>query len=538
MEHVRPDLFLRMDPLVLLGSLAGGNATLTLLLPGLMVILLTLVLGRFFCSTLCPLGTTIDLTDRLFRRLRKRLKGRVPGRARAWKYLVLSFAAGSVLAGSSLFLMVSPVSLATRFYGLVLYPVLASGLNLGAGLVRQAGDLLGIGAFAYLSVPVPKYSLAWATLGLVVPILALGLVVPRFWCRCLCPGGALFALLSLGRSLKREVSGACTDCSACRRACPMGAVGQDPRDASTAECIVCRKCAQSCPREAVTFRLRKPLAPFGGSGTGRNNPPGEPGVQGRGGGFFRSTCPDGPSGFSKGRRTLVLSGVFGAGGAAVGFALPGSSSAGSAAGPPIRPPGALPETDFLAGCVRCGACMRACPTNTLQPSSLTGGLARFFSPVVVPRTGPCEPGCTRCGRACPTGAIRELPAHEKVWAKIGTALIVRHLCLAWDKDKECLVCDEVCPFGAIDLRRAEGVKVSVPFVDASRCNGCGFCEYYCPVAGPSAVIVEPKGALRMAEGSYIRAGRAAGLRFEVEGPSRAPGEVSLPEGSLPPGFEE
>jgi len=134
--------------------------------------------------------------------------------------------------------------------------------------------------------------------------------------------------------------------------------------------------------------------------------------------------------------------------------------------------------------------------------------------------------------------VKPLPLAEKTCARIGSATVVKDRCIAWEKDRECLVCDEVCPYGAVELRRTRENRTAVPFVDEGRCNGCGFCEYYCPVAGPSAVIVEPKGALRMAEGSYIRAGRAAGLRFEVEGPSRAPGEVSLPEGSLPPGFEE
>lgn len=185
--------------------------------------------------------------------------------------------------------------------------------------------------------------------------------------------------------------------------------------------------------------------------------------------------------------------------------------------------------------------MRACPTVTLQPAGLMEGLAGFSSPVATPRTGPCEPSCTRCGRVCPTGALRVLPPEEKIWAKIGTALIVKRRCIAWEDERECLVCDEVCPFGAIELRRTAESRAFVPFVDASRCNGCGFCEYHCPVAGPSAVQVTPEGALRLEKGSYISTARSAGLRFEVDRPSpdsdEARGAADRQEGP-PPGFDE
>jgi MauM/NapG family ferredoxin protein len=497
-ERMRPDLFLRMDPLVLFAGLSAGRVSLELLLPGLVVILLTLVLGRFFCSFLCPLGTTVDITDRLLGRIRKRLRVKVNRSAGLWRYFILAFAAVSVLAGSSLFLLVSPLSLATRFYGLILSPALASLLDLGAGLLR------GAGAFEYLSIPVPAYALAWATLAMIALVLGLGILAPRFWCRYLCPSGAVLSLLSLGRLLKREVSDACTGCGKCAKACPMAAVGTDPRESDKAGCIACGECARACPEDAVDFSLRK-----------------------------RAHGP----GFSGNRRTLLLSGLAGAAGGLLALLLPGGVKAGVLRAQAIRPPGALPERGFLAGCARCGECMKACPTNTLQPSPLAGGTAGFFTPVVSPRTGPCEPTCTRCGRVCPTGVLRTLSREEKVWAKIGTASVDRHRCIAWESGRACLVCYEVCPFGAIELKRASGAEV--PVVDPGRCSGCGFCEYNCPVAGISAIRVMPEGALRLREGSYHEEARRSGLRLEVKQPGSGVEEgAPVPgEGNLPPGFE-
>jgi MauM/NapG family ferredoxin protein len=205
----------------------------------------------------------------------------------------------------------------------------------------------------------------------------------------------------------------------------------------------------------------------------------------------------------------------------------------------IRPPGAVPEEAFLCLCLRCGACMQACPSNGLQPTYFAAGLAGMFSPVLVPRRGPCELGCNACGHVCPSRALRSLPLEEKQRAKIGVAVVLRTKCLAWEQDKRCVVCQEVCPYGAVSLRSVPGQQVPVPVVKAERCFGCGACECHCPVASP-AVVVEADGALRLRKGSYIEAAREARLTLEPtpkDAQTVPPGSEELPEGALPPGFD-
>jgi ferredoxin len=174
--------------------------------------------------------------------------------------------------------------------------------------------------------------------------------------------------------------------------------------------------------------------------------------------------------------------------------------------------------------------MRACPTNGLQPAWLAAGPEGVFSPVLVPRRGPCEPGCNTCGQICPTLAVTPLDLEEKHWAKIGGAVIHNNRCLAWAEGKSCVVCQEVCPYGAIEIVQAGGAPV--PLVKASKCFGCGYCEQHCPVRVP-AITVHPLGALRLYRGSYIQAGRAAGLDLG----SRETGDQPLEEAEdgLPPG---
>jgi ferredoxin len=179
----------------------------------------------------------------------------------------------------------------------------------------------------------------------------------------------------------------------------------------------------------------------------------------------------------------------------------------------IRPPGALVEGRFLARCIRCGECMKACPNNALQPTFSEAGLEGIWTPVVAPRIGYCEPSCSLCGQVCPTGANWEFTSKEKAWSagsdakpiRIGTAFYDRGRCLPWAMATECIVCEEWCPTSpkAVYLRPAEvfdasgnAKQVRQPYIDPERCVGCGACEYACPVHDRPAVYVTSAGESR------------------------------------------
>ncbi|MEW5774794.1 MAG: 4Fe-4S binding protein, partial [Thermodesulfobacteriota bacterium] len=336
---------------------------------------------------------------------------------------------------------------------------------------------------------------------------------PRFWCRYLCPTGALLGLCAHpGRRLhRRRVSEACTACGACARRCPMEAIPEeDPRATRERECIGCRTCADACPENAVAF-------------AGRPAPP--------------RPAPA----VDLSRREAV--GAVAAGLAAVVAARVGlyEFRGRAAFGEPmpeslVRPPGALPESDFLALCLRCGLCMKACPSNMLQPAGGGLGLAALLSPLAVARRGACEPLCLACGAVCPSGALRPLDLREKPWAKLGTAVVRPEKCLAFEQDLACLVCDEACPYDAIRLEKRPGKRAGVPVVDEKRCAGCGFCENKCPVRAAPAIFVTPLGAQRLTAGSYERIGRAAGLDI-VRANERTPPAPERFDGA-PPGFDD
>jgi MauM/NapG family ferredoxin protein len=164
----------------------------------------------------------------------------------------------------------------------------------------------------------------------------------------------------------------------------------------------------------------------------------------------------------------------------------------------IRPPGALKEAKFLEKCIRCGQCMKACPTHGLHPSFLEGGISAIYTPRLIPRVGQCDYNCNLCSQVCPTRAIEPYNIQDKEKIIIGTAVIDQHLCFPWSENKNCLVCEEMCPVStkAIKLKERTIVnekggkkRVLLPYVIMELCIGCGNCENKCPVEGSAAIRV-------------------------------------------------
>jgi ferredoxin len=247
-----------------------------------------------------------------------------------------------------------------------------------------------------------------------------------------------------------------------------------------AECLQCRTCVEVCPHDAIRFPIANQTIP--------------------GGEYAR---------FNLTRRGFLSSL---AGGLGAGFLVRATpATALQEKRQLIRPPGALPEPDFIRTCVRCGECMKSCVTNTLQPCVSDAGLEGLWTPKMALRFAACEQNCNVCGKVCPTQAIRSLPLDEKSHAKVGTAILKKESCLVWAQDRLCLICDEICPYNAIVFRTIDGYRR--PIVIPSHCNGCGFCETRCPVQGESAIVVVPHGEIRLKTGSYVTEAKRLQLDF-------------------------
>ena len=249
------ETFLGLDPIILLGTILSTRSFTSLIWLSLIVMALTVFMGRFFCSTICPMGATIDVTDRLIGSGQKKaFQKYVHSRSLKYlKYKILLFIMGSALMGVSLVFIASPISLITRFYGLIIHPVLCLIADRFLIIARPVADYFDITTIAYTQIPVRGFALQWFSVLLFIMIFACAVWSPRFWCRYLCPSGALFALFSVNPFWKRQVSQECIQCGLCQKKCPMSAIGENPFETDFRECIVCETCVRACPANAVFF---------------------------------------------------------------------------------------------------------------------------------------------------------------------------------------------------------------------------------------------------------------------------------------------
>ena len=478
------NLFLRLDPLMAGAAALAGRALIALVWPALVLALLTVLLGRFFCGWACPLGAVIDAADAtVFRGTRR--AGAVPPSWRRYKFLILFFLAASSLFTLQWVFLFDPISIVIRTFTVSVYPALNLVVHrVFDALYAMPGPVPRISEPAYallkshflaFSQPVFRTS---AFVGLLfLGILALERWQRRFWCRNLCPLGGMLALMGrFGLFRRRITAEGCTRCGLCESNCRMRAIGGDVAVTDHGECIQCMDCQAVCPEEVIHFS----------------------GKEGRR-----------PAAVDLTRRGVLASAALGA----VTVPFFRVEAHGKAPYPGlVRPPGALREGEFLARCTRCGECMRVCIANGLQPTWFEAGLEGMWSPILVPRIGYCEYNCTLCGQVCPTGAIRRLTLPEKRKWVLGLAEVDRSRCLPWRGQSECIVGEEHCPTAskAIVLKEEKGTTPTgevmlfkKPYVVETLCVGCGICETKCPLSDRGAIYVTSRGETRAAGRAFL-----------------------------------
>jgi polyferredoxin len=486
-------LFFEWDPLVALVNALAGRALYRGLLWSLIIFIPTLFLGRFFCGWICPMGTLqhfVGSWPSESKRGKQRIDSNRYKRWQTGKYAVLLAGLVAAAFGSAIIGWLDPFSLLVRSFGLSLLPALSFGIRAAltplehsdVGFIRSiGGSLHTVLQAVLLDLRQPHYAQS-VFLGVIfLAILFASLRVTRFWCRAICPLGAL-----LGAASRWSVLGlhkdpkTCDNCNRCLLHCQGGdnPIGGVPWHKS--ECLMCMNCVGACPHEGLEFR------------------------------FFRKehevASPD------LGRRRAIT-GV--AAGAVAVPLLRASTGMGKSRNERLlRPPGSVDESDFLSRCIRCGECMKACPNTALHPTLEQAGLEGLWTPTLIPRIGYCEPSCVLCSEVCPTGAIWQITPRDKGWVvgvgqqqpiRLGTAFYDRGRCLPWAMATDCIVCEEWCPVSpkAIYVQEAQVVDsagnaktLKQPHIDPSRCVGCGACEYACPLQEHPAVYVTSIGESR------------------------------------------
>jgi len=348
-------------------------------------------------------------------------------------------------------------------------PVLTRGMLFTAGRAQ----------LAWLKGPSQLPAADWTvylSLSMFVAVFLLSLMGRRFWCRYVCPSGALLSVFNAFRVGERKVESTCIHCNKCVEICPFDAIHED-FTTRTKDCTWCQTCGGVCPTEAIQFVTRWRRADLKDEG--------DPPVQPR----------------PVSRRTFVAASVLAASAAAL--VRGAESRARSRRPPPLRPPGSVPEEQFLDLCIRCGQCFVVCPGPVLRPAGMEYGFEALWTPVADPDHAGCHQDCNHCTQVCPTGAIRPLDLAAKRQTHMGLARVDTQTCWPFRRQerRDCDLCFAECEaagYHAIEMREIrieleppppEGMfsveeldemsRIRAPFVDPIACVGCGICQYRC-----------------------------------------------------------
>lgn len=453
-----------------LPALLALNAGVVLFLVGL-----TLLVGRVYCSVICPLGVFQDIVSWLSGR-RKKYRFRFSySPERKWlRYGVLGLFVLAMIAGVGSFVaLLAPYSSYGRIVSNLFAPVYRWGNNVLAYFAERADS------YAFYETEVWLKSLSTFVIAAVtcVVLVVLAWRNGRTYCNTVCPVGTLLGLLSRFSLFRVTIDKSkCNRCGLCSRKCKAACINGAEHRIDYSRCVACMDCIDTCKHGAIGFRMRD----FGRSGrqqTEQKAGSGQVDVARRS--FLTLTAATAVTAALKAQEKKAD------GGLAVieDKQIPDRKT-------PIVPPGSQGLRNMAYHCTACQLCVSACPNGVLRPSAR---LETLMQPEVSYERGYCRPECTKCSDVCPTGAILRVTEAEKSAIQIGHAVWVRKNCIPLTDGVECGNCARHCPAGAIQMVPSDPEaddSPRIPVINTERCIGCGACENLCPARPFSAIYVE------------------------------------------------
>jgi len=461
----------------------------------LVVALLTLLFGRVYCSSICPLGTLQDITGFLSRKIKKRKKKKRKLFAYAkplnWLRYSLLIITALVLIFSGAFMMnlLDPFSVFGRISVNFLKPVYIAANNLAASLLMKLNF--------YWLYPVKTGSIHFGIL--VYPAAMFGLIIwlsfnrGRLYCNTVCPVGTFLGILSRFSIFKISIdTDKCNSCGLCEWECKAQCIDKNAMSVDHSRCVGCFNCLTVCNRNAAIYRLAysKP------SGVGGLKE--EPAAD-----LSKRSFVAGSAALIVtflGFRTKSFAGSKTAGGISPGHNITPAkaSTVPEKKDLPVAPPGAGSIRRFNDTCTACHLCVSACPNHALQPAFMQYGLIGFMQPHMDYHFGFCNFDCTICMDICPSGALLPMALEDKKLEQLGKAIFVKENCIVETEGADCGACSEHCPTKAVNMVPYKN-NTFIPSVDDSICIGCGACEYACPTIPYKAIYVNGNAAHVKAE---------------------------------------
>ena len=434
----------------------------------LALVLLTLLMGRIYCSVICPLGVLQDIFGWLGKKAKKnRYTYSKP--LNKLRYVMLGVLVVSLVAGvTSLAALIAPYSAYGRIASNLFVPVYQWGNNLLATWAESVNSY----AFYHVDVWLKGGITLMVAVVTIVTLFVFAFKNGRTYCNTICPVGTVLGFLSRFSYLKPVIdTSKCNGCGLCARNCKASCIDSKNHSIDYSRCVVCLDCIDKCKRGAIHYVPRNKKGPsIPASGEQPNNSRRA---------FITATAVMAGASITKAQQ-MKMDG---------GFAtiedkkIPNRET-------PLSPPGSLSIRNMTQHCTACQLCVSVCPNQVLRPSN---HLSTFMQPEVSYERGYCRPECTRCSEVCPAGAIKPITKEEKSAIQIGHAVWIPENCIVNADGQKCGNCARHCPTGAIQMVPKDPnnpESLQIPVVNTERCIGCGACENLCPSRPFSAIYVE------------------------------------------------
>lgn len=460
------------------------------------LVVLTLVFGRIYCSVICPLGVMQDVVSWLHGR-RKRNRFTYSKEKKWLRYGMLGVFIISAVAGiNAVVSLLAPYSSYGRIASSLFKPVYEAGNNVLASIAEH------FNSYAFYSVDVWMKSLPTLIIASVtfVAIVILAWRGGRTYCNTICPVGTILSFFARFSWFKVRIDESkCVNCGLCTKNCKASAIDFKNHKIDYSRCVVCGDCLGKCHKGALSFtsgRADKSTSGRVDKSTSQQVDKQTSGQAGNANLLVNSSTRN--SSADNGRRSFLLAAAIVTTGAALaqekkkvdgGLAVIEDKIAPERL-TPLTPPGSMSAQHFAQHCTACQLCVSTCPNGVLRPST---DLSKFMQPTMSYERGYCRPECTKCGEVCPTGAIKPITRADKSATQIGHAVWIKKNCVPLTDGVECGNCARHCPAGAIQMVPSDpknGQSPKIPVVNEARCIGCGACENLCPARPFSAIYVE------------------------------------------------
>jgi formate hydrogenlyase subunit 6/NADH:ubiquinone oxidoreductase subunit I len=446
----------------------------------IVIVILTVLFGRIYCSTLCPLGILQDVIGFVVRKKRKRRGFHFSEPHNALRYFILLVTVLLLLSGSGLLVnILDPFSSFGRITSNLFRPVVLFLNNLAAVMLEQWG-VYTLPRVRWAVFASGAASVSMATLLLVVWLAA---TRGRLYCNTVCPVGTLLGLFTRISWLRIDINqDVCKGCKLCEDVCKAGCIDSRQKMVDSSRCVSCYNCLAICQRNGLRFENKWRLRP-------------------------QAIEPD-----QERRMYLLSSGVF-----LLGLTPPPEQTKAIVQSKPTTipekvtspasPPGSGSIAHFTAACTACHLCVSACPSRVLVPSFFEFGLDGIMQPRMNFRTGHCNYECTICMEVCPSGALIPLGVEQKKLTQLGVAKFVKENCVVFTDNTACGACSEHCPTKAVDMvpyANPANKDLRIPEMKPDYCIGCGGCEHACPTKPYKAIFVDGNPEHKLAKKPVVK----------------------------------